>query len=83
MKDITFTLIEIFVSLIIETIILGGLFAYISNKATTQNEQNLSSEMKVIEGQNKTNFEQLQAQIYAARYDIISQIKESSGADGC
>jgi hypothetical protein len=82
MKDITFSLIEIFVSLIVETVILGGLFTYISNKSMTQNEQNLSAELKVIEDQNKTNFEQLQSEIRFARNDILSQIKESSGKGG-
>lgn len=82
MKDITFSLIEIFVSLIVETIILGGLFTFVSNRATVQNEQNINAEMKVIEDQNKTTFEQLQAEILKSRDDIISQIKESSGKGG-
>lgn len=82
MKDITFSLIEIFVSLIVETIILGGLFTYISNKSMTQNEQNLSAELKVIEDQNKIQFELLQNEIRFARNDILSQIKESCGKGG-
>jgi Tfp pilus assembly protein PilV len=82
MKDVMFSLIEVFISLIVETIILGGVFTFVSNKATQQHEQNLKSELKVIEDQNKTTFEQLQVQIVQSRNDILSQIKESSGKGG-
>ena len=77
MKDITFSLIEIFVSLIVETVILGSLFTWISNKGTPKMEQKLQSEMKVIEDQNKTVFEQIQNEIQNSKLEIITQIKES------
>lgn len=77
MKEITFSLIEIFISLVVETIILGGIFTWISNKTNNQMQQKLNDELKVIEDQNKTDFEQLQAEIRAAKNDILSQIKET------
>jgi regulatory protein YycI of two-component signal transduction system YycFG len=82
MKDITFSLIEIFVSLIIETVIMGGLFTWISNKTAQQNEQQLKDEMTTIESQNKLIYQELQAAIKASRDDVISQIKESAKKGG-
>jgi uncharacterized membrane-anchored protein YhcB (DUF1043 family) len=77
MKEITFSLIEIFISLVVETIILGALFTWVSNKASVKSEQNLKSELKKVEDQNKFDFQQLQSEIRSAKSDIISQIKES------
>jgi hypothetical protein len=77
MKDITFSLIEIFVSLIVETIILGGMFTWVSNKTSDKMAQKLNDELKVVEDQNKTDFTQLQGEIRLAKSEIISQIKES------
>jgi hypothetical protein len=79
MKDITFSVIEIFVSLIIETVMLGGLFTYISNKTSKANEQQLKDEMSTIESQNKLIYQELSANIEKTRADIISQIKETGG----
>ena len=83
MKEITFTLIEIFISLIVETIILGGLFTWISNKSASNIEQKLHSEMKTIETQNKTDFNLLMGEIRTSKRDLISQIKESGGDKKC
>jgi hypothetical protein len=77
-QQITFSLIEIFISLIVETIILGGVFTWVSNKAAKQNEQALKSELGTIESQNKLIFQELQGAIKASRDDIISEIKETS-----
>jgi hypothetical protein len=77
MKEITFSLIEIFVSLIVETIILGGMFTWVSNKTSDKMAQKLNDELKVVEDQNKTDFTQLQGEIRLAKSEIISQIKES------
>jgi hypothetical protein len=79
MKEITFSLIEIFISLIVETIILGGLFTWISNKSATRMESKLQTEMKRIEDQNKFDFAQLQSEIRHATANVISEIKESKG----
>jgi|1185.fasta_scaffold970361_2 hypothetical protein len=79
MKDITFSLIEIFVSLIVETIIIGGLFAWVSNKSATRMEQQLKSEMGTIEAQNKLIYQEIKQAIDDSRNDVISQIKETGG----
>jgi hypothetical protein len=83
MKEITFSLIEIFISLIVETIILGGVFTFISNKNQQQAEQKLESEIKKIESQNKLIYQELTRQHKDNRDDIINQIKESSGGQKC
>jgi hypothetical protein len=83
MKEITFTLIEIFISLIVETIILGGLFTWISNKTATQMEQKLHEEIKTIETQNKTDFNLLLREIRISKTDLLNQIKESGGSNKC
>lgn len=79
MKEITFSVIEIFISLIVETIILGGLFTWISNKNQKTAEQHLQNEIKKIEDQNKIIYQELSRQNKDNRNDIISQIKESGG----
>ena len=75
-EQITFSLVEIFISLIVETIILGGVFTWVSNKAAKQNEQALKSELGTIEEQNKLIYQELTAAIKASRDDVISEIKE-------
>jgi hypothetical protein len=79
MKDITFSLIEIFVSLIVETIIIGGLFTWVSNKSATRMEQQLKSEMGTIEAQNKLIYQELSKVVQDCRNDILNQIKETGG----
>jgi Tfp pilus assembly protein PilV len=79
MKEITFSLIEIFISLIVETIILGGVFTWVSTKTAQRNEQALKSEMNTIEEQNKLIYQELSREIQSSRNDVISQIKESTG----
>ena len=79
MKDITFSLIEIFVSLIVETIIIGGIFTWVSNKSATRMEQQLKSEMGTIEAQNKLIYQELSQVIKDSRNDVINQIKETGG----
>jgi hypothetical protein len=74
-NQITFSLIEIFISLIVETIILGGVFTWVSNKAAKQNEQALKSELSTIESQNKLIFQQLETAVKNSRDDVISEIK--------
>lgn len=67
MNEIGITVIQIFISLVVETIILGGLFTYISNKNNQAHEQNLKTEMLKIE-----------TGLKFIRDDIIAQIKESA-----
>lgn len=75
-KDIIFSLVEIGISIIFESIILGLIFQQLSNRSVKDNENNLRAEMKVIEEQNKFDFMQLQTQINEVKTDIISEIKE-------
>jgi hypothetical protein len=82
MKEITFSLIEIFISLIVETIILGGLFTWISNKANQTMQQKVTDEMNNIETQNKFIFTELKGEILNVKTDLISQIKESTSKGG-
>ena len=77
MKEITFSLIEIFISLVIETIILGGLFTWVANKSSAKMEQKLHDELKKVESQNKLIYQELSSQAFNHRNDIICQIKES------
>jgi hypothetical protein len=79
MKEITFSLIEIFISLIVETIILGGLFTWISNKANQTMQQKVTDEMNNIETQNKFIYTELKGEIQNVKTDLLSQIKESKG----
>lgn len=77
-KDATLTIIELIISILIEGVILAGVFTWISNKAQNRSEQKLNNEMNNIEKQNKFDFEQTMTAINQARLDIISEIKESS-----
>ena len=76
MNDFMFSIIEIFISLIVETIIMGGIFAWITNKASIKMEQHMQTEMKNIEDQNKLIFQELSQATKAARDDIIAELKE-------
>lgn len=78
MKDIVFSLTEIFVSLIVETIILGGMFTWISNKSNQTMQQKITDEMNNIEAQNKLIYQELKQQMTDNKNDVISQIKESA-----
>jgi hypothetical protein len=79
MKDITFSLIEIFISLVVETIILGGLFTWVANKSSEKMQSKLKDEIVKLEKQNTLIYEEISKGISSSRNDIISQIKESLG----
>jgi hypothetical protein len=79
MKDITFSLIEIFVSLIVETVIIGGLFTWVSNKSAEKMEIKLKDEIEKIEKQNTLIYEELVRSVMDSRNDILNQIKETGG----
>lgn len=76
MENLTLTIIEMVISLIVEGVILGLIFQQITNKSEEKMQQNLKTEMSVIEQQNKFDFEQLQTEIRNAKADIINEIKE-------
>lgn len=75
-QNITLTLVEMFVSLIIEGVIITMIFNWISSKATQTQQKNLKEEMNNIEKQNKFDFEQLQTEIRTAKTEVINEIKE-------
>lgn len=75
-KDIVFSLVEIGISILFESIILGLIFQQLSNRAVNDTKTALEEEMKKIEDQNKFDFEQLQQEIRNAKTEIISEIKE-------
>lgn len=77
MKEVTFSLIEIFISLVVESIILGGLFTWVANKSSAKMEQKLQQELQKIENQNKLIYQEMSKQSLQFRNDIINQIKES------
>jgi len=79
-ENIILTIIELFISLIIEGIILSMVFNWIANNQNNKQQQNLQKEMNNIETQNKFIYEQLQQEIHESRRQIISQIKESAAA---
>jgi gas vesicle protein len=74
--DIIFSLVEIGIGIIFESIILGLIFQQLSNRAVSDTKNALQKEMQKIEDQNKFDFEQLQNEIRNARTDIINEIKE-------
>lgn len=77
-QNIIFSLIEIGISIIFESIILGLIFQQLSNRAVTDTKKALQTEMQKIEEQNKFDFEQLQKEIRNARNDMLAEIKEAN-----
>lgn len=77
MENLTLTIIELVISLVVEGVILGLIFQQITNKSEAKMQSNLKQEMNTIEQQNKFAFEQLQNEIRNAKADIISEVKEA------
>ncbi len=82
MENLTLTIIELVISLVVEGVILGLIFQGITNKSEDKMQQNLKAEMNTIEQQNKFQFEQLQNEIRNAKADIISEVKEAKQNGG-
>lgn len=78
MNQLTYSIIEVFISLVVESTILAGLFSYLANRANEKQEQKLQVELTKIEQQNKLIFKEMTNQLQITRNDIISQIKEST-----
>lgn len=76
-RDIIFSLVEIGIGIIFESVILGLIFQQLSNRAVTDTKTALQTEMHKIEDQNKFDFEQLQNEIRNCRNDILAEIKET------
>ena len=75
-ETVVITIIEFVASLILEGIILGFIFQLIANREQEQQQANLKQEMNNIEIQNRANQEMLLKEIYQAKTEVISQIKE-------
>lgn len=58
---------EIFISTFVDSVVLGGIFYFLSNRSSKEQEDNLKNEMVKIE-----------TEIVKARDDVISQVKESA-----
>ena len=78
-KNTVLTIIELFISIVVEGFILAAVFQWIQSKTQAKNEQQLKEEMQNLEKQNKFDFEQLQAEIRTTKTEIISEIKEALG----
>lgn len=76
-QNIVLTIIEIFIGLIIEGVIISMVFTYIANKTSEKQNAHLEKEMSKIEMQSKFQFEQMLNSSENAKTEIISQIKES------
>jgi hypothetical protein len=77
-EQIVLSIAELFISLVVEGVILSMVFNYISNKSSEKQNQYLKSEMSNIETQNKFIYEQLMKNLENAKTEMISQIKESA-----
>lgn len=76
-EQVYLSIIEIFIGLVIEGVLLSMVFAFISNQSSEKGNRHLKQEMNNIETQNKFIYEQLMNQMESAKTEIISQIKES------
>lgn len=81
-EQIYLSIIEIFIGIVIEGVLLSMVFAYISNRTSEKQNKSLEQEMSNIETQNKFIYDQLDGAIYNAKNEIINQIKESNYENG-
>ncbi len=77
-QQILLSVIETFVGLVIEGVILSMIFTSISNKSSEKQNQILQKEMAKIEAQNKFAYEQIMNSISNAKTETISQLKETA-----
>lgn len=77
-ETIVTMVIEMFVSILVEGVILSLIFGFISNQASEKSNKHLKEEMNNIETQNKFIYEQLHKELGQAKTEIISQIKEAN-----
>jgi|tagenome__1003787_1003787.scaffolds.fasta_scaffold19651734_2 hypothetical protein len=76
-EQIYISIIEIFIGIVIEGILLSMIFAFISNQTSEKQSRNLEAEMGKIEMQNKFIYDQIMNKLEKAKTEIISQIKEA------
>lgn len=76
-EQLYISIIEMFIGIVIEGILLSMIFAYLSNQTSEKQNESLKNEMANIEAQNKFIYDQIIKNIENAKTEIISQIKES------
>ena len=78
-KDVLHSIVEFILNLVIEGVLVGFIFLWISNKSQDKSHQNLKDEMNTIETQNRHNTEQIIQELKEIKSELISQIKETGG----
>lgn len=81
-EPIYLSIIEMFISIIIEGVLLSMIFAYISNQSSEKQNGHLKQEMNNIETQTNFQYEQVLKQVESSKAEIISQIKEANYEKG-
>jgi hypothetical protein len=76
-EQLYIAIIELFIGIVIEGILLSMIFAFIANQTSEKQNKALQDEMSNIEVQNKFIYEQLKNDLTQTKDEIISQIKES------
>ena len=76
-EQLYIAIIEMFIGIVIEGILLSMVFAFIANQTSEKQNKALQDEMSNIEVQNKFIYEQLKNDLAQTKDEIISQIKES------
>ena len=77
-EQIYISIIEIFIGIVIEGVLLSMVFAFISNQTSEKQSRNLEAEMAKIEMQNKFIYDQIMNKLENVKTEIISQIKEAN-----
>lgn len=77
-EAVVLTIVEFVAGLILEGVILGFIFQLIANREQEQQQKNLKDELNNIEIQNRANQEMLLKELYQAKTEIISQVKEAT-----
>lgn len=76
-EQVYISMIEIFIGIVIEGVLLSMVFAFVSNQSSEKQNKALKDEMGNIETQNKFIYDQIMNGMENAKTEIISQIKES------
>jgi hypothetical protein len=77
-EQIYISIIEIFIGIVIEGVLLSMIFAFISNQTSEKQNGILKGEMANIEAQNKFIYDQIMNKLENAKTETISQIKEAN-----
>jgi len=77
-EQIYISIIEIFIGIVIEGVLLSMVFAFIANQTSEKQNGILKGEMSNIEAQNKFIYDQIMNKLENAKTETISQIKEAN-----